>query len=178
VLKTQPSEVEYHLPPDRFNEDVRTKLRGAMQDVLKNAGFTSGERKDIASKYKIRELNRRSFQSVVERMLEVLDLHVSEGELKLFIRSRNSLVHRGQFYCHSADVEDRADYPPKERPYEEYEFLIEVLDRLFLRLLGFEGAYVDWRGRELSVRSRSAASMACAEGQKNEGTLAAEENNS
>jgi hypothetical protein len=35
--------------------------------------------------------------------------------------------------------------------YDEYEFIITILDRAFLCLLGFTGSYEDWRGQQRSV---------------------------
>jgi len=55
----------------------------------------------------------------------------------------------------TASQEDRRRCPPKGSPYEEYEFLVSVLDRVFLRLLGFSGSYTDWRRKVFEVEPLS-----------------------
>lgn len=90
-------------------------------------------------------LNRTSFRQVVRALLSLIALNVPTAEQGLFIACRNSLVHVGRFYCDSATGEQRARVRPLDTPFEEYCFMISFLDRIFLRIFGYSGKYLDWR---------------------------------
>lgn len=94
---------------------------------------------------KIRELKRRPFRNLIEEIIspEGIDLPLSGEELKLLVKCRNALVHHGDFYCNIANNDDRKKCPPKSTPADEYFFVTNVLDRMILKMLGYQGAYID-----------------------------------
>jgi hypothetical protein len=67
-----------------------------------------------------------------------------EEEVKLFVESRNSLIHKGDFYYNTAEPRKRKKCPLSSA-VEEYFFLVNFLDRVFLKLFGYSGPYMDWR---------------------------------
>jgi hypothetical protein len=89
----------------------------------------------------------RGFRSILRRLCKFLGVTVSASELERFVQSRNKLVHFGKFYCQAATAEEREKAPPLATPLEEFRFLVNFLDRIFLKLLGYSGTYIDWRER-------------------------------
>lgn len=79
-------------------------------------------------------------------MLEYFGLVIPDNELRLFVKCRNSLIHNCRFYCETATPEERQVTPPPPDPVEEFKFLCHLADRLFLRLVGYRGPYIDWSG--------------------------------
>jgi len=77
-------------------------------------------------KEKVGELNRRNFRAILEAMFAELDITADLGKLTDI---RNSLVHRASFLT--------KDY------WQEYTFLISILDRIFLRILNYDGVFLD-----------------------------------
>jgi hypothetical protein len=78
------------------------------------------------------------------------------GEVAVFLKSRNSLVHTGLFYCQHYD--DNAVLIQKglpTTPQEEYFYIMSFLDRLMLKLLGYSGPYLDW-GKQDSFPTKRA----------------------
>lgn len=88
-------------------------------------------------------LNRRSFRDLLSELCHHLSWEPEEGEVKRFVDSRNSLVHNGRFHCEG----ERSGPDLRSRMEEEYFFLVSFLDRLFLRLVGYDGPYTPWRER-------------------------------
>jgi hypothetical protein len=54
-----------------------------------------------------------------------------------------TLVHTGRFYCCNLAQEEGRQCS-KEDILEEFFFLINFLDKIFLRLMGYTGYYSDW----------------------------------
>jgi hypothetical protein len=86
-----------------------------------------------------------SFKSLIENLCNSINLSVSQKEIDLFVKCRNSLIHEGEFYCKTATPEQRKRCKPLNTQTEEYLFLVNFLDRVFLKLLGYSGPYIDWR---------------------------------
>ncbi len=112
--------------------------------VLADHAIRRSEVKAIASEGKIGGLNRRSFRYVLSKLCKSLELNLG-ADTDLFIACRNSLVHRGRFYSKSANPTDRARLEPPPDAAHEYFFLVNVMDRLYLRLIGYSGPYINWR---------------------------------
>lgn len=96
----------------------------------------------IVSRAKIRALDRRSFGSILRRLCRHLDVPVTQEDLQRFIASRNQLVHEGRFTWQTARPE--SGIPSPTGPAAEYRFLVNFLDRIYLKLLGYSGRYIDW----------------------------------
>ena len=111
----------------------------AVNRVLEVSGISDkGFRRALSSKAKIRGLNRQSFKHFLAKLCETLELDVSEEDLDLFVKCRNALVHKGRFYCSMVTSET-------ESKVKEYGFLVSFLDRIFLKLLGYSGPYINRR---------------------------------
>lgn len=82
---------------------------------------------------KLRGLNRESFGRILKQLTKEIGLGLTSDERRKFIASRNSLIHRGQFSG------------PPDHGVQEYFFMMNMLDRIFLKLVGYSGAYVDYR---------------------------------
>ncbi len=112
--------------------------------LLKEHGVMRRKAKTVATKGSISGLNRRPFEYVLLKLCKSIDLNLGP-DTDLFIASRNSLVHRGRFYSKSANLSDRARIAPPSTARDEYFFLVNVMDRLYLRLIGYSGPYINWR---------------------------------
>lgn len=86
-----------------------------------------------------------SFRTAITEMCARLGVSAGKKEIALFVACRNSLVHECDFYLRTATKHDRKKTPPRSTPAEEYFFLLNFLDRVFLRLVGYNGPYLDWR---------------------------------
>jgi hypothetical protein len=117
------------------------RLKRAVQTVLGN-DWKPSERASVYANF--RALNRVPFDKHLDSLCSTSALSLSEADRRLFVRCRNSLVHRGRFYCRTADEKMRQECAPPESPAREYFWLLHVMDRLFLRLLDYRGPMIDW----------------------------------
>lgn len=92
-------------------------------------------------KSKIAELNRKPFKSILKKMFEQIGLAVTEDNLDRFIKIRNSLVHKASFTTNTT-----------QGRWQEYTFIIGMLDRLFLKMLSYNGDILDITNRFERVR--------------------------
>lgn len=86
-----------------------------------------------------------AFKSLTENLCNSINLSVSKQEINLFVKCRNSLIHEGEFFCITAKPKQRKRFKALGTQIEEYLFLVNFLDRVFLKLLGYSGPYIDWR---------------------------------
>ena len=91
----------------------------------------------------IPELNRKTFRIILKAMFTDLDVKITGDELSRFINIRNSLVHEASFVT--------KDY------WQEYTLLISVLDRIFLKILDYNGVYLDITNKFERVNTPSKA---------------------
>lgn len=138
---------EFILDEKMFDENIRPKIKDAIKDAVNKALGDTDASKEARSKIyeKLGELNRRSFKDLLNIFLNDVEFKASEEDLKLFIQCRNKLVHTGDFYCNTATSKEKSRCKPLPSPAEEYYFMVNFLDKIFLRLLGYSGQYVDWR---------------------------------
>ncbi|MCD6317574.1 hypothetical protein J7M02_00725 [Candidatus Aerophobetes bacterium] len=122
---------------------LRSKLRRLIKNDILQGSQMRNKRALVYSK--IPELKRRSFKDMLREITSSnnLDLRLSKYEVELFVRCRNSLVHEGDFYCNTAKLRDRQICAPKQSASEEYFLLTNVLDRIFLKILEYQGIYID-----------------------------------
>jgi hypothetical protein len=125
-------------------------LKKAVGTVLCQHEWSSSQRAIVYGN--LRGLNRLPFREHVTAICKDLDLALPESDVKLFVRCRDSLVHRGRFYTETANGEERHSVPPHPTPTHEYFWLVHVLDRLFLRIVGYRGPYIDWSDIENPAR--------------------------
>lgn len=93
---------------------------------------------------KMPELSDSYFREFITKLCKKLNVGISESEINLFYESRNSLIHEGEFYCKTATDEKKKKIPPLPTPVDEYFFLINFVDKIFIKLLGYNGIYLDW----------------------------------
>jgi len=119
-------------------------IQRSIGDVLQSAEIEKSLVDVICSKEKILQLNRRSFGSILRRLCKEIDLN-AEKDINLFIACRNSLIHKGDFYCNTATEDDRRKCEPLPSGVHEFFFLTNFLDRVFLKLFTYTGKYINWR---------------------------------
>lgn len=132
---------------DILDDDEFPKLRTEIKRIIKTKVLQGDKMRAKRSLVysEIPELKRRSFGDTIKRIASnnEVALALSKDELNLFVKCRNSLVHKGDFYCNTADHIDRKKCQPKKDGIEEYFFLTNILDRIFLKILGYRGKYID-----------------------------------
>jgi hypothetical protein len=81
-------------------------------------------------------INRTPFRRLIVKLCEKINLEINETEIKRFVHSRNALIHTGKYY--SDPLVDKA-------VFEEYAFLVNFLDKVFLKLFNYSGEYNNFR---------------------------------
>jgi len=143
---------EYVLTEKHFKKLV-SAISKAIDEALKQEGVKEGNsRKAICDQKKIQGLNRRSFRSLINKLCKQIGLKVKRDEIALFVECRDKLVHMGRFYCTTATDEERQMCRPLPSEKDEYYFMVNLLDRIFLKLLGYSGAYIYRRSPETPAR--------------------------
>lgn len=142
-LKRPESPSESIVDEERFETLIPT-IQRCVGDALNGANISKPDIDAICNKNKILGLNRRSFGSALRKLCKEIRLKAGT-EINLFIACRDSLVHKGDFYCNTATEEQRNECRPLPSSVDEFFFLINFLDRVFLKLFVYEGQYIDWR---------------------------------
>ncbi len=142
--------VAEHIISEQQFKNLRPRLKEVISEVLKTEAIGASSRGRVHEK--IGELNRISFKYLLEHLYELVHLQVKKQDLKLFIACRNKLVHKGRFYCESAKPEEQKKCTPLPSKVDEYFFLVNFLDRVFLKLLDYSGPYINWRTPGKPVR--------------------------
>lgn len=154
VLVSVDPDVRYHVEPARF-ADFLPDIAESVRAVLRRKGIDRDAAAGLAGPNRFLALNRRSFAHLLRRIARQIDLELSNSDLRLFVRCRNSLVHQGDFYCATASASECEEVPPRATKFEEYLFLISIVDAFLLRLVDYRGKYLvrtggsDWEERTL-----------------------------
>ncbi len=138
-MKDSPAN-EYIIDEKKFKEIV-PEMRTIFMEFMKSKDLP--KESESFSEEKFFQFNRRSFRYVLKKLLKDIDLDVSSKDLALFIASRNKLVHTGNFYYKVATPRKRQKRSPHNSKAEEYFFLVNFLDKIFLKLLNYSGEYKD-----------------------------------
>lgn len=128
---------EYITNPETFAEALPKLIKG-IRDAAVGAGLPTSQLGELFAEPKIAGLNRRSFRALLKQLGSSLNMDLDTGEVTAFIKSRDSLVHTGRFLCQHKPSEGK-------RPFEEFREDIHFVDRIFARLLGWDGTIIDWR---------------------------------
>jgi hypothetical protein len=89
---------------------------------------------------------RKTFRQQIAGLVAQLRMApLPNEEIGAFIRSRDSLVHRGSFECDNEDTASLSRDERSSRITEEFWADFHVLDRIFMGVLGFRGHFVDAR---------------------------------
>lgn len=145
VLASLPETERYLVPPAQHDEVVKQVHKG-FRSALINAGVPGPAADSMSSHGRLGGLNRAPFRKLLQKVADRLDVSISSRDLRLFVSCRDHLVHRGDFYCASATEAERAELPPHDSRFEEYVFLLGIIDAFLLRLVGWRGEYLVRRG--------------------------------
>lgn len=115
-----------------FGNEKKKKLRIHLKEYLKELfpcidGSTLNEMAE-----KVSELNRRSYLNLLILWVRDLGLDMSQDELSKVKDTRNSLVHDAKFRSDDSKGKTR-----------EYFQVIRLIDQIFLKLLGYDGYFID-----------------------------------
>lgn len=130
------SVAEFVTKSTRFKKII-SDLKDAIQPILQKNNL------DISSETlgeKLPDINRRTFKEILADICKRIDLQLTAEDTQRFIQSRNSLVHHGRFKC-----EEKSRGAEDTQLFEEFCYLMNVLDKVFLRLLEYHGHYIDRR---------------------------------
>jgi len=149
-LKHTFTAAEPKIPENILSKSAFKKVSRNIKDCIKQAFENLKIRDDTLLKdmlTKVAELNRKPFGSVIKAVVVRLGLQddISDRDLKLFIKCRNSLIHRGSFYCKSATREERDKCEPLPSAWDEYLFLLHMINIIFMALVGYSGKFLDIR---------------------------------
>jgi len=133
----------YIIEEEKFKE-LSPRFCKAIDEFLQTEKIDRDYRKAMCNDKKVLELNRRSFAYFLKKLCRHIDLRINEDDVRLFVQCRNKLVHYGRFYCAMATPEERNECNPLPSKSHEYYFLVNFLDKVFLKLLAYSGPYVDW----------------------------------
>ncbi len=126
-----------------IDSDIKFTDRWNLPNVesMETQNMVIERREDLINN--LSSLNHTPFRRIIVRLCEKINLEVDEQEIKRFVNSRNALIHTGNFY--SDPSVDRAIF-------EEYSFLVNFLDRVFLKLFNYSGDYNNFRKWGNSLR--------------------------
>lgn len=130
------------IPKAEFRK-IRPKIQAAIRDILESFDIGPASIEEFTEPGALTNLNRLTFGELITGVLDEIGLTVDREELRRFVKSRNALVHVGQFECVRVAEEDELDPPKREAVVSEYLADVHLLDRILLRVLGHVGQYVD-----------------------------------
>lgn len=114
-------------------KNIRKTIEEKIKEVLQPITHTDKQRSEM--KAKANELNRPPFKIVLKEMIAAIKAEISETQVDNFVKSRDSLVHKGRFL--SEDV------------VSEMSSMLYFADRLLMALLGYSGPHLDCRTWEV-----------------------------
>jgi hypothetical protein len=136
---------EYIIDKTEFDDIHRRGIQKLLKTYFKEHGIKSDLRSKIYRN--IQCINRTSFEDLLICLWEEIGLDINEQDICLFINSRNALIHQGKFYCKSKGSDSK--YMPLPNQIEEYHFIVNILDKTILRLVGYSGSYINCRGYQI-----------------------------
>lgn len=139
-IDTQESR-EYIIDKDKF-KDYRTDIKQLLSGYFKCRNIEKEQRGKLYEN--ISCINRTSFKDLLCKLCNEIDLPIDDEDMCLFINSRNTLIHQGIFYCKNKEIDPNC--PPLPSIIEEYFFIVNILDKTMLRLVGYHGQYINCRG--------------------------------
>lgn len=133
---------EYIIDNDYFKYQIAPILCDKLQEIqIKEATFpTYLKNKDIKLDClnSINCINRVSFRRILKNVCKFV-CPMLKRDINKFVESRNSLIHNARFNCQM--LNPKCDNSEK---IDEYFFLINFINILILRLLGYNGDYYDY----------------------------------
>ena len=133
---------EYIIDNDYFKYQIAPILCDKLQEIqIKEATFpTYLKNKDVKLDClnSINCINRVSFRRILKSVCKFV-CPMLKRDINKFVESRNSLIHNARFNCQM--LNPKCDNSEK---IDEYFFLINFINILILRLLGYNGDYYDY----------------------------------
>lgn len=141
----------------RKKSSIKSALSEAIEQSVNEENKEKNEqekvniKKEIKEKMfaKISELNRISFKEILRNLCDDISLQIDPDELQSIVDSRNKLIHEGKFLCQSDNIKNKykdiEKYPQFEDPVHEYFFLVNFIDKCFLKILSYKGPYINWK---------------------------------
>lgn len=129
------------IPAKKFDKFVKPKIKAGLNsalDTLKTCNYIKESEVEVVyecMKDKIIELNRYSFSKKLERFLKGIKVPLvglTDEEIKELVGTRNAIIHSGAIPLNSPYYSERQ---------QRLALLRELITRIFLTLLGFEGEY-------------------------------------
>lgn len=125
---------------------LKKSIKGIISKIIEEKNEKDSEELTVdysAINGKIPELNRYSFNSSLKKLFTEIEFNPNAEDIQRFLKCRNELIHTGRFYCYNiAQKEGRTC--SREEILEEFFFLINFLDKIFLNLIGYKGYYSNW----------------------------------
>jgi len=131
--------VDEHILCDAEFNKLRSRLKNEIRQALAGKPVLEKRRKIYE---KLGELNRRSFRSRLMEVMGIVSANFLTGDLRRFVEYRNCLIHEGDFYC-NLPHRQKGHLPPLSSAVQEYRFMVNFMDKLFLKIVGYSGKYVD-----------------------------------
>ena len=125
-------------------DNVIADIQREIFRVLEEHKIKKKKAKAIASVGKVGGLNRQPFGHILSKLCNFINMDLGSDTM-LLVACRNSLVHKGRFYAKSADPDEATRIAPLKDAKHEFYFLINAMDRIYLKLVGFSGTYINWR---------------------------------
>ena len=136
---------EYLMQLTDFQKLIR-RLQKAVRPEIMMALIRTADRKLLYSN--CQSLSRVPFRAILEELCRYLSLRIDDKDIALFVRSRDSLIHQGLFLTQTCEPSRSLVGLPFRNPHQEFFWLLHFIDRLFLRLVGYNGPYLDWSATE------------------------------
>ena len=134
---------EYIIEEESFST-YKKSIEKFLKSILEDEAIDKRKRGKI---YKnISCMNRSSFEDILRELWKDIGLTLDDNSIHLFINSRNSLVHQCKFYCKVLKPAKKCT--PLNNPVDEYFFLVSILDKTMLKILGYNGIYYNLQKRE------------------------------
>lgn len=122
----------------KIRGNIEKEIKRTLDCDIKNDVNLLDEKKGMLFS-KLSELNRKAFGEILEKFLGNInfDVEKEKANIKCFIKSRNSLIHRGRFIY---DTRNKSACKYKSS-FEEFTFIINFIDKVILKLIGYSGLY-------------------------------------
>ena len=136
--------VKYVLADPRFeikeiiledDEDLKMNIKNVIRSMIPDKNIRSALYENLTN------INRTPFKKLITRLCEKIELKVDESDIESFVKSRNALIHTGFFSCEIDNPEERQTDQPSFDTFREYRFIINFIDKIFLKLFNYSGDY-------------------------------------
>lgn len=117
-------------------------LRKAARDHFADPDGTGQVTQDVISN--LGGVTRTPFKTILKGLLDELGIYPTADEWHFIIGARNTLVHEALFPSEIKPSDVWALAAPRTERAHEFFRLLGFLDRIMLRLVGYDGPYIDW----------------------------------